>query len=49
MRVTSSAEVVVFPSHSVGASTKIATTASAKCFIPMGSVRRNAIAHKMER
>ncbi len=49
MRGTSSVEMLVFPSHSAAVSTKIATTASAKCFIPVDSVRRNASAYKMER
>lgn len=47
MRDTSSVDSSVFPFHSAAASTKTATTAWTKCFIPM-SVRRSASAHKME-
>lgn len=49
MRGTSSVEIHAFPFHSAAAFTKTATTALAKCFIPMDSVRRNASASKMER
>lgn len=49
MRGTSSVEIAVFPFHNAAASTMTATTIWAKCFIPMGSVKRNATAHKMEK
>lgn len=48
MRGTSSVEITAFPSHSAAASMKTATTGLDKCFIPMGSVRRSASAHRME-
>lgn len=48
-RGTSSVEIAVCPSHNAAASTKVATTASAKCFILMDSVRKNASAQKTER
>ncbi len=49
MKGTSSVEISAFPSHSAAASTMTATTVSAKCFILMDSVKRNANAQKMER
>lgn len=48
MRATSSVEIAVFPSQSVVASIKTATTKLAKCFIPVGSVKRSASAHRMD-
>lgn len=48
MRGTSSVEITVFPSLTVAASIKTATTKLAKCFIPMGSVKKSANAHRME-
>lgn len=49
MMVTSLAEMHVFPYRSAAAFTITATTELEKCFIPMGNVRRSAIAKKEER
>lgn len=49
MMVTSLVEMHVFPYRSVAAFTITATTELEKCFIPMGSVWRSAIAKKEER
>lgn len=49
MKVLFSVDIFASPSHSVAAAIMTATTVSVKCFIPVGNVRKNASAQRMER